>query len=136
MDWSEFTWLLTALAAVEVFLTRLRLGKKSEFTSGRTAVSTTLLTMHTSCGVIALALWIPGVATNHETLALGGLAAWWLVTIAGLLLLTRWLPSHGRHSVGKVTDEWSEGPGLSLLAHLGMLCGALYFTFVVMTERL
>jgi len=136
MNWSELTWFLTALAAVVVLLTRIRLSGKGDRTSGNTTVSRSLLTVHTVVGVIALALWIPALLTVHRSLALGGVIAWWIVTVAGLLLLARWLPTGGRHSGGKVTDEWGEGPGLSLLAHVGMLMGACYFTFVSLTDRL
>jgi hypothetical protein len=136
MDWSELTWFLTALAAVVVLLTRIRLSSHSGRTSGRATVSSGLLTTHTAVGVVALVLWVPALLTAHRLLALGGVLAWWVVTLAGLLLLARWLPAGGRHAEGAVTDEWGQGPGLSLLAHLGMVVGASYFTFVALTERL
>lgn len=136
MDWSEFTWFLTALAAVVVLLTRVRLSGNGGRTSGHTTVSTSLLTTHTVVGVIALALWVPALLTTHRLLAVGGALAWWVVTLAGLLLLARWLPAGGRHAEGAVTDEWGQGPGLSMLAHLGMLAGACYFTFVALTDRI
>jgi hypothetical protein len=136
MDWSEFTWFLTALAAVVVLLTRIRLSSHGGRASGHATVSAGLLTLHTVVGVVALALWVPALLTAHRLLALGGAVAWWVVTFAGLLLLARWLPAGGRHADGAVTDEWGQGPGLSLLAHVGMLVGAVYFTFVALTDRL
>lgn len=136
MNWSELTWFLTALAAVVVLLTRIRLSGNSGRTSGNATVSASLLTTHTVVGVIALAMWVPALLTGHHMLALGGVLAWWVVTFAGLLLLARWLPARGRHSEGAATDEWGQGPGLSLLAHVGMLVGACYFAFVALTERL
>ena len=48
---------------------------------------------------------------------------------AGSRLLVRWLPSKGRHAVTGVEDSWSEGPGLSVLAHVGMLVGVLVFSY-------
>jgi hypothetical protein len=61
------------------------------------------------------------------------LAAWWSVAIAGLLILVRWMPSRGRHASGGAVDGWSQGPGLSLLAHVGMLVGVLVFTGAYVT---
>jgi hypothetical protein len=57
------------------------------------------------------------------------LACWWLTAIAGLLILLRWLPSRGRHASVGGEDNWSDGPGLSVLAHVGMLVGVLVFTW-------
>ncbi len=68
-----------------------------------------------------------------ESLAL---LAWWILTVVGLMLLARWLPAHGRHADDTATDEWGKGAGLSLLGHIGMLVGAVYFTFVAVTGRL
>ncbi len=48
---------------------------------------------------------------------------------AGLLILGRWLPSRGRHAADATSDTWSEGPGLSVLAHVGMLVGVIVFTW-------
>jgi hypothetical protein len=33
-----------------------------------------------------------------------------------------------------VQDSWSEGPGLSVLAHVGMLVGVILFTFAYLTN--
>lgn len=134
--WSNITWTLTGLGAVVVLLTRIRLGGHQERTSGVSNVSPGVLGTHTTFGVLALGLWIGALATNDRTLALGALAAWWIVTIAGLLLLARWLPSGGRHSDPKATDAWGQGAGLSALAHVGTLLGVCYFTFITLTNRL
>lgn len=128
---SDVTWLLTGLAAVEVLLTRVRLSSSDHRPAGRIDFSRSVLTVHTFAGVVALVLWIPGMILASSPLAMLGLAAWWVVTVAGLLLLARWLPSHGRHAGDAVSDEWTEGPWLSMLAHLGMLGGALFFTYIV-----
>lgn len=126
--------MLTALAAVVVLLTRVRLGATDHRPAGRMDFSKTVLTTHTAAGVVALLLWVPGLIVASRTLALLGLGAWWVVTVAGLLLLARWLPAHGKHAGEAVADEWTEGPGLSLLAHLGMLGGALFFTWAVLAQ--
>ncbi len=62
------------------------------------------------------------------------LAFWWVVVVAGLLILVRWLPSGGKHASTGVEDTWSEGPGLSILAHVGMLVGVCVFTYAYLTS--
>jgi hypothetical protein len=131
---TDVLWTLTALAGVVVLLTRIRLGSSERRPAGRVDFARGALTTHTAFGAIALVLWVPGLVLDMQPLVLAGLAAWWVVTLAGLLLLARWLPSHGRHAVGAVTDEWTEGPWLSLLAHLGMLLGVAFFTWMVLVQ--
>ena len=58
-----------------------------------------------------------------------GVKRWLLLAFAGLLILLRWLPSRGKHATGARDDTWSEGPGLSVLAHVGLLVGVLVFTW-------
>ena len=53
--------------------------------------------------------------------------------ICGLLILARWLPAKGRHVPAVTGDSWSDGPGLSLLAHIGMAVGVLVFTYAYLT---
>ena len=48
-------------------------------------------------------------------------------------MLVRWLPCRGKHASEGVEDTWSEGPGLSVLAHVGMLVGVLVFTWAYLT---
>ncbi len=126
-------YILTALAAVVVVLTRVRLG--GEGGAGRLEVPRSLVNVHTVAGVLALVTWVVYLFADEETF-LGGalmgivaLALWWVTTVAGLLILVRWLPSRGKHADRARQDTWSEGPGLSLLAHLGMLAGVLVFTY-------
>jgi hypothetical protein len=127
-------YVLTALAAVVVVLTRLRLGKQ-QGGAGRVNVGSGLLNVHTLAGVLALAAWLVYLLSPEESAAGGelvgilALALWWMVTVAGLLILVRWLPSHGKHATSGTEDTWSEGPGLSVLAHVGMLVGVLVFTY-------
>lgn len=136
MTLSELTWMLTGLAAVEVMLTRIRLASSDHRPAGHFDFARSVLNTHTWSGVLALGLWIPGLILGMMPLVYAGLGAWWLVTVAGLLLLARWLPSHGRHAVDAISDGWSKGPWLSMLAHLGMLGGALYFTWLVFIRGL
>ena len=135
MDWSNLTWMLTGLAAVLVLLTRVRLSVHGERAAGVSEVSGVLLTWHTAVGVVALVIWIAALATASTPLAVIGLIAWWILTVVGLLLLARWIPSGGKHSDEKASDEWGEA-GLSILGHIGMLVGALYFNFVVVADKL
>ena len=46
----------------------------------------------------------------------------------------RWLPTRGRHAGDKATDSWGKGPGLSVLAHVGMLVGVVVFTYAYLTS--
>ena len=126
-------YILTALAAVAVVLTRLRLG--GEGGAGRLEVPRSLVNVHTGAGVLALVTWVVYLFADEDA-PLGGalmgivaLALWWVTAVAGLLILVRWLPSRGKHADQAREDSWSEGPGLSLLAHLGMLAGVLVFTY-------
>ncbi|MDX6241487.1 MAG: hypothetical protein QOG10_6311 [Kribbellaceae bacterium] len=140
MDWSNVTWFLTALGAVVVLLTRVRLGGRGAGetvrASGVAAYSSALVRVHTVVGIAALGLWIVALVTTRQEIAFVALVAWWLLSIVGLLLLARWLPSGGRHSEDKAADAWGEGAGLSVLGHLGMVIGVAYFTFVAFTHRL
>ena len=122
------TVVLTALAAVDVALTRLRLGRSGGM-AGRLSIPAGLLNLHTTAGLLALAAWIGYLASHLGALGSVAVALWWVTVVAGLLVLARWLPARGRHSSGPVKDNWMDGgPGLSLLAHLGLLGGAVVFT--------
>ena len=120
-------YVLTALAAVVVVLTRLRLSKDSA--GGRHHVGHGILNVHTFFGVLALVGWVVYLVGSNDLVGVVALACWWLTALAGLLILLRWLPSRGRHASGGGTDSWSDGPGLSVLAHVGMLVGVLVFTW-------
>lgn len=131
-------WILTVLAAVVIVLTRLRLRGEEE--SGQFSVSGSLLLWHTISGVVALVVWVAFLLAPSDTV-LGGaavgivaIAAWWVVAICGLLLLVRWLPSRGRHVPQSSGDSWSEGPGLSVLAHVGMTVGVVVFTYAYLSS--
>lgn len=134
MSLEVIVYILSALAAVVVLLTRLRLGREGGG-AGRYEVGGALLNVHTVAGALALLVWVVYIVAGEDT-ALGGpfagiiaIALWWVTTLAGLLILVRWLPSRGRHADHGQEDTWSDGPGLSVLAHVGMLVGVLVFTY-------
>jgi hypothetical protein len=131
-------YVLTGLALVVVVLTRLRMGTGQG--AGRVFVGTLLLNFHTASGVLAVTSWVLFLSFSEDS-ALGSsvvgiiaLGFWWIVTICGLLMLVRWLPSRGKHASEGFQDSWSEGPGLSILAHVGMLVGVCIFTFAYLTS--
>ena len=133
MSTQVIVYVLTALAAVVVVLTRLRLGRE-EVVAGRFDVGSALLNLHTGAGVLALVTWVLFLVADEDS-TLGGatvgivaLAFWWIEVAAGLLILVRWMPSHGKHASEVNEDTWSEGPGLSILAHVGMFVGVCVFT--------
>ncbi len=130
-------YVLTALSAVVIVLTRLRM--RHGRGAGRFHVGNRLLDLHTFTGVLALVVWTVFLIAPEDspagnaTVGIVGLGLYWVVTITGLLILVRWLPSHGKHASDAVQDSWSDGPGLSVLAHVGMLVGVVVFTFAYLT---
>ena len=137
MSFPIVVWILTALAAVVVVLTRLRLS--GEEAAGRFSISRRISLAHFGAGLGARVLWL-GVLVAPEDSFVGGplvgivaIAAWWITAACGLLILARWLPAKGRHVPEASGDGWSDGPGLSLLAHLGMVVGVLVFTYAYLT---
>jgi hypothetical protein len=133
MSTEVIVYVLTALAAVVIVLTRLRLGRESGG-AGRLQMGHGLLNVHTVAGVLALVLWVAFLVTDNDALGIAALAFWWIVVFAGLLILVRWLPSRGKHASDGREDSWSEGPGLSVLAHVGMLVGVLVFSWAYLTS--
>ena len=137
MSFPIVVWILTALAAVAIVLTRLRL--HGDGAAGRFSISRRVPLVHFVAGIIALVLWL-GVLVAPEDSLVGGplvgilaIASWWVTAICGVLILARWLPAKGRHVPEAAGDGWSDGPGLSLLAHLGMVVGVLVFTYAYLT---
>jgi hypothetical protein len=131
-------YILTALAAVVIVLTRLRLGR-GDRGAGRLQMGGGLVNLHTGAGVLALVLWVVFLVADEDSAAgsdavgIAALACWWVVVVAGLLILVRWLPSRGKHASEGKEDSWSDGPGLSVLAHVGMLVGVIVFTWAYLT---
>ena len=136
MSTEVIVYVLTALAAVVVVLTRLRL-RQDTGGAGRFQVGRRLVDVHTTAGVLALVTWLlflVGSPLGGAVTGIVALAFWWIVVVAGLLILVRWLPSHGRHASEAAEDTWSEGPGLSILAHVGMFVGVCVFTWAYLTS--
>lgn len=137
MSFPIVVWILTALAAVVVVLTRLRLNASGS--AGRFSISRRLPLVHFVSGCLALVLWLAVLVSPEDSVPGGPLfgilaiASWWLTAVCGLLILARWLPSRGRHVPEAAGDSWSDGPGLSLLAHVGMVVGVLVFTYAYLT---
>jgi hypothetical protein len=131
----RIAFVLTALAAVVVVLTRVRLAS-DELGAGRLAYPRALVNVHTAFGVLALVLWGTYLlADAKKVVGYAGLACWWVTTVAGLLILVRWLPAHGRHASGPASDSWGEGPGLSILGHVGLLVGSIVWTYLLVADK-
>ena len=130
------TWVLTLLAAVVVVLTRVRLSRDDGDAAGRIAIPKAVLNLHTIAGVPALVVWVAFLLTGTAVLGVVGLLLWWVTVVAGLLVLLRWLPAKGRHSSGPASDSWGEGPGLSVLAHVGLLVGAVIWTVFLALDKI
>ncbi|GAA4697576.1 hypothetical protein [Nocardioides conyzicola] len=132
-------YVLTALAAVVVVLTRLRLGRGSGG-AGRLSMGRGLVDVHTVAGGLALVSWVAFLVASEDTFlgsstfGILSLAFWWVTVIAGLLILVRWRRPKGRHASDGAADSWSDGPGLSILAHVGMLVGVCIFTWAYLTS--
>lgn len=123
------TVVLTALAAVVVVLTRVRLARADG--AGRLSIPPAVLATHTASGVPAALRWALFLLSGAAWLGALGLVLWWVTAVAGLLVLARWIPARGRHSSAARADTWGEGPGPSIPAHLGLLAGVVTFTVLV-----
>ena len=125
---------LTVLSAVVIVLTRLRLSQSRA--AGQHQVGMGTVNAHSACGVVGLLLWVVFLATGHDMSLVGVVALffYWLTALLGLLILLRWVPSRGRHASAGTDDRWSDGPGLSILAHVGMLVGVVVFTWFYATQ--
>src|SRR3954449_4510661 len=133
MSTEVIVYVLTALAAVVIVLTRLRLGRRGGG-AGRLQMGQALVHVHTIAGALALVLWVAFLVSGNDGIGIAALGLWWVVVVAGLLILVRWLPSRGKHASEGKEDSWSEGPGLSVLAHVGMLVGVCVFTWAYLTS--
>ncbi len=127
-------YVLTFLSAVVVVLTRVRLSQARA--AGQHQVGMGTVNMHSGFGVVGLVLWVIFLVTGHGMSLVGVVALffYWLTALTGLMILLRWLPSRGRHASDSTDDSWSEGPGLSILAHVGMLVGVVVFTWFYATQ--
>jgi hypothetical protein len=133
----RIAFVLTALAAVVIVLTRVRMASGEEEAAGRLDIPRAFVNVHTIFGVLALGLWSAFLfADVKDLVGYAGLACWWVTTAAGLLILMRWLPAHGRHASGPAADSWGEGPGLSILGHVGLLVGSIVWTYLMVAGKL
>ncbi len=136
MSIQVIAYILTALGLVVVVLTRIRLRKDT--VAGRTQVPAMLVNVHSVLGLLGLGLWTAYLASPEDSalgssnVGLAGLACLWVVALCGLLILMRWLPTRGKHVSTTAGDNWSDGPGLSVLAHVGMFVGICVETIAFM----
>ena len=127
-------YVLTFLSAVVVVLTRVRLSQARA--AGQHQVGMGTVNVHSAFGVVALVLWVVFLVTGHDMSLVGVVALffYWLTALVGLMILLRWVPARGRHASEGADDGWSQGPGLSILAHVGMLVGVIVFTWFYATQ--
>jgi hypothetical protein len=129
--------ILLVLAVVLVVLTRLRLARSDDPGAGRLDIPLGLVNAHTALGTLGILLF--GSYLIFETgwvVGFLGLLLWWATTVVGLLILLRWLPAKGRHASEGSSDEWTEGPWLSMVGHLGALVGAVVWTLYFAMDKL
>jgi amino acid permease len=130
-------YVLTGFAAVVVVLTRVRLRRQE--TSSHHQVGSGLANVHTVAGALAVLVWGGFLAFPEDTFVGGslvgviGLGFWWVTMFAGLLLLTRWLPSRGKRAASTDGSRLT-GAGLSVVTHLGMFVAVLVFTWAYLTS--
>ncbi|CUR56307.1 conserved membrane hypothetical protein [metagenome] len=138
---ANVVYVLTALAALVVVLTRLRLARDEA--AGTFRVGHGLVNLHTVTGIVGLAVWVVFLVADEESAAgsslvgIIGLFFWWVTALLGLMVLMRWLPTRGRHAddrPGRSWSTWITGPGFSLLAHLGVLLGVGVATWAYLTQ--
>lgn len=135
-------YVLLGLGALVVVLTRVRLSKRDA--SGLRQVSAWILFVHTVFGLLGLTAWGIYLSTtgttsfglDRELIGIGALALLWVASLVGLMILLRWLPTRGRHAHDKHDDGWSEGPGLSILAHVGLFLSVCFATVVYTLDKL
>ena len=129
--------ILLVLAVVLVVLTRRRLAKADEPGAGRLDIPVTVVNLHTILGGLAIVLFGSYLLFGLDwVVGFLGLVLWWATTIVGLLILMRWLPAKGKHAAEGATDEWTEGPWLSMVGHLGALVGAIVWSAFFLMDKL
>lgn len=134
MALTNLLWMLTGLAAVVILITRTRLHATQQ-QSGVSEVPDAVLDIHTIAGVGALVLWVWALLGSPTLVGWIALGLWWVVTLVGLVVLARWLPGKGSHSRAATDDNVAQGPGLSILGHVGMLLGVGFFTWAFVADK-
>jgi hypothetical protein len=132
---ANLVWMLTALAAVVIMLTRSRLIASAK-QAGVTETPQTLLNAHSILGILAVVAWVVWLVGHTRALGWVAIVLWWAVVVVGLMVLARWMPADGRHARAATDDGWAHGPWLSALGHVGMLLGVAFFTWVFIGSRL
>ena len=128
---------LLLLAVVLVVLTRLRLAKRHEPGAGRLDIPLAVVNAHSAFGAVAILVFGTFLLADTDRLVgVVGLALWWITTVIGFLILLRWLPAKGKHASEGNKDEWTEGPWLSMLGHLGALVGAIVWTTFFVLDKI
>jgi hypothetical protein len=129
--------ILLVLAVVLVVLTRLRLARSDDPGAGRLDIPLGLVNAHTALGTLAILVWGSYLVFEIDwVFGFLGLLLWWATTVIGLLILLRWLPAKGKHASEGSSDEWTEGPWLSMVGHLGALVGAVVWTAYFSMDKL
>jgi hypothetical protein len=130
-------WAVSAHAVLMVLLTRLRLGGYHD-AARRIDIGRAVVTTHTTGGAGAALLWLAWLlddawftAVGRQVVGASAVALWWLVAGCGLLILARWMPSHGVHADSAVADSWSRGPWLSIVAHVPVVLDVAVLTWAV-----
>lgn len=134
MTLDNAVWLITGLAGVVVLLTRLRLANEQS-QAGHAVVPHEVVNAHTLLGVLALGFWIAYLTSPKGWLGTTTLVIWWIEVLVGLLILARWMSRPSKHAAETTGDTWGQGPGLSILGHVGMLLGVSFFTWVVLADK-
>jgi hypothetical protein len=129
--------ILLVLAVVLVVLTGLRLARSDDPGAGRLDIPLGLVNAHTALGTLAILVWGSYLVFEIDwVFGFLGLLLWWATTVIGLLILLRWLPAKGKHASEGSSDEWTEGPWLSMVGHLGALVGAVVWTAYFSMDKL
>lgn len=132
MPTTILVWTLTALAAVVVVLTRQRLGRAEV---DGPAVSPALLTAHTVVGALTLVVWSvflafpEGSFLGSAEVGIVAVGGWWVLAGIGLVLVSRWRRPKGRRAASDHDDASTRALVLSVVGHVGLFLGVLYFTW-------
>lgn len=75
------------------------------------------------------------LTSPDELVGFLAIAAWRIVAVVGVIILARWLPGGGKHAADSTDDNWAQGPSLSILGHVGIVLGVIFFTYTVLAGR-
>ncbi len=134
-------YVLTALAAVVVVLTRLRLRRDARG-AGRSEIARGPVAVHTIAGALALVTLddVPRSPVTRSARTRSAWSAsprsccWWIVVVAGLLILAALAARPRAPRLAGRGRSLVEGPGCPLLGHVGMLGGVVVFTYAYLVN--